>query len=87
MLAEIRQKSTLKKRLQRARKFVCLVDLLGVGILHAAPMVSVSRLDSIGLKELKRLECNPEDGPNIKAIAVRWQIPSGDSVSTSHGES
>lgn len=46
---------SLKKRLQRARKYVLLTSLFGEKILQAAPEVSVTRLDALKLDDLSRL--------------------------------
>ena len=45
-------RSTLKKRLQRGRKFELLVRIFGTGILSAVPEVSVSRVDQVRLEDL-----------------------------------
>jgi hypothetical protein len=47
---------SLKKRLQRGRKFVLLVKILGKDILYAVPEVSVTRLDGVKLEDLVKLE-------------------------------
>lgn len=46
---------SLKKRLQRGRKYVLLVSMFGEKILQAAPEVSVTRLDVLKLEDLSRL--------------------------------
>jgi hypothetical protein len=48
-------KEALKKRLQRGRKFCMVVDLFGTIALNAAPQVSVTRLDSVGIEVLRGL--------------------------------
>jgi hypothetical protein len=42
----------VKKRLQRARKYVILVDIFGVTILNGVPEVCVTQLDGVRLTEL-----------------------------------
>ena len=48
-------REAIKKRLQRARKFLMIVELFGTTVLNAAPDVSVSRLDLISLQVLAGL--------------------------------
>lgn len=45
----------LQKRLLRARKFVHLVDALGMGVLNAVPAVSVTHLERIPLEQIRLL--------------------------------
>jgi hypothetical protein len=48
-------REAIKKRLQRARKFLIIVELFGTTVLNAAPDVSVSRLDLVSLQLLAGL--------------------------------
>jgi len=48
-------REAIKKRLQRARKFLMIVELFGTTVLNAAPDVSVSRLDLVSLQLLAGL--------------------------------
>jgi hypothetical protein len=51
----------LQKRLQRARKFLLLVDVFGPFVLNVIPEVSVSRLDMVKLDDLYKLDGNGSD--------------------------
>jgi hypothetical protein len=44
--------------LQRARKFLSLVDVFGPFVLNVVPEVSVSRLDMVKLDDLYKLDSN-----------------------------
>jgi hypothetical protein len=46
----------LQKRLQRARKFLLLVDVFGPFVLNVVPEISVSRLDMVKLDDLYKLD-------------------------------
>jgi hypothetical protein len=48
----------LQKRLQRARKFLSLVDVFGPFLLNVVPEISVSRLDMVKLDDLYKLDGN-----------------------------
>jgi hypothetical protein len=65
---DLKAKSTLKKRLQRGRKFVLLVKALGNDILYAVPEVSVTRLDAIRLEELALLCTGSIEEVKVKRI-------------------
>jgi hypothetical protein len=47
--------------LQRARKFLLLVDVFGPFVLNVIPEVSVSRLDMVKLDDLYKLDGNGSD--------------------------
>ncbi|KAJ9091664.1 hypothetical protein QFC21_007139 [Naganishia friedmannii] len=49
------RRSALQKRLQRARKFLLLVDTFGMSVLNSVPEVSVSRVDVLRMEELRSL--------------------------------
>jgi hypothetical protein len=49
------RRSALQKRLQRARKFLLLVDAFGMSVLDSVPEVSVSRVDVLRMEELRSL--------------------------------
>jgi hypothetical protein len=46
----------LQKRLQRARKFLSLVEVFGPFVLNVVPEISVSRLDMVKLDDLYKLD-------------------------------
>jgi hypothetical protein len=48
----------LQKRLQRARKFLLLVEVFGPFVLNVVPEISVSRLDMVKLDDLYKLDGN-----------------------------
>ena len=48
----------MQKRLQRARKFLSLVDVFGPFVLNVVPEISVSRLDTVKLDDLYKLDSN-----------------------------
>jgi hypothetical protein len=48
----------LQKRLQRARKFLSLIDVFGPFVLNVVPEISVSRLDMVKLDDLYKLDGN-----------------------------
>ncbi len=68
---DTKAKSTLKKRLQRGRKFLLLTDALGTDILSAVPEVSVTRLDPIRLEELALLCLGSIEEAKIKVILAK----------------
>lgn len=53
--SSLRGQWSLKKRLQRARKYVFLVSIFGTSILLAAPEVAVTRVDGLRLTDLCKL--------------------------------
>jgi hypothetical protein len=61
-------REAIKKRLQRARKFLLIVELFGTTVLNAAPEVSVSRLDGIGLQILVGFAREGVDSTEISAV-------------------
>jgi hypothetical protein len=50
---DLTTKWALKKRMQRGRRFLFLVTIFRMNVLHAVPEVSVRRLDLVSLEELK----------------------------------
>jgi hypothetical protein len=62
----------IKKRLQRARKFLMIVELFGKTVLNAAPGVSVSRLDLVSLQMLAGLV--QEGNGNLTVETIRRNI-------------
>ncbi|KAJ9126261.1 hypothetical protein QFC24_001989 [Naganishia onofrii] len=58
-----REQSALQKRLQRARKFLLLVDVFGMPVLDSVPEVSVTRVDALRVSDLRALS----DGTFFKA--------------------
>ena len=74
---DAKAKTTLKKRLQRGRKFLLLTRALGTGILRAVPEVSVTRLDAIRLEELSLLCLGSIEEAKIKVILgkmIGWEV-------------
>lgn len=65
-------RAALQKRIQRARKFVALVDILGQEALHLAPEVSVSRLDAIKLSDLQKMAAESNDRGKIMEIKAKF---------------
>lgn len=55
MARNVRYRMALQERLLRAHKFVHLVDALGVGVLNAVPVVSVTHLERIPLEHIRLL--------------------------------
>ena len=60
--------STLKKRLQRGRKFALLVRIFGSGILSAVPEVSVFRVDQVRVEDLLAFSKGTTGAAKIKRI-------------------
>jgi hypothetical protein len=65
-------REAIKKRLQRARKFLMIVELFGTTVLNAAPDVSVSRLDLVSLQLLAGLV--HEGNGNLTVETIRRNI-------------
>jgi hypothetical protein len=61
-------RSSVKKRLQRARKFAMMVDIFGATILSAVPEVSVTQLDGVRLEELSLWSTGSVEMSKIKMI-------------------
>jgi SNF2 family DNA or RNA helicase len=62
---------SVKKRLQRGRKFLLLVKLFGEKILHAGPEVSVTRLELVKLEDLTKLATGSAETSRVKRILAR----------------
>jgi hypothetical protein len=78
------RRSALQKRLQRARKFLLLVDIFGMAVLNSVPEVSLSRVDVLRMEELRSLA----DGScmTMEVASIRQkQDSSGCRVSTLKG--
>jgi hypothetical protein len=75
----------LQKRLQRARKFLLLVEVFGPFVLNVVPEVSVSRLDLIKLDDLQKLL---GDGSNeqVRSIVRRLELAEAMQVSLDTGD-
>ena len=67
--------------MQRARKFLLLVDVFGPFVLNVVPEISVSRLDTVKLDDLLKLDgdgSNEQVAPIVRklelaeAMQVRW---------------
>ena len=63
-------RSSLKKRLQRGRKYHYLVKIFGMAVLHAAPVVCVSRMDGVKLEDLSEMGNVPMDDVRVKRITM-----------------
>jgi hypothetical protein len=63
-------RSCLKKRLQRGRKYHYLVKIFGMAVLHAAPVVCVSRMDGVKLEELRDMCTNSMYDVRVKQITM-----------------
>jgi hypothetical protein len=61
-------REAIKKRLQRARKFLMIVELFGTTVLNAAPGVSVSRLDLVSLQLIAGLVHEGNDNRTVETI-------------------
>jgi hypothetical protein len=64
---------SLKKRLQRGRKFVLLVKIFGKDILFVVPEVSVTRLDGVKLEDLVKLETGSVETNRVTRILARMK--------------
>lgn len=64
---------SLKKRLQRGRKFALLVKIFGKDILYAIPDVSVTRLDGVKLEDLVKLETGSVETNRVTRILARMK--------------
>jgi hypothetical protein len=64
---------SLKKRLQRGRKFVLLVKIFGKDILYVVPEVSVTRLDGVKLEDLVKLETGSVETNRVTRILARMK--------------
>lgn len=73
MVSSPTAQSRLRKRLQRARKFVLLVDIFGEVILSIVPEICVSRLDRLRLEDLQRLATGSVEQKAIAEIKERLQ--------------
>jgi hypothetical protein len=63
-------RSNLKKRLQRGRKYNYLVEIFGMAVLHAAPVVCVTRMDAVKLEDLKAMIIRSLDSVRVKRITM-----------------
>ena len=66
-------RSALQKRLQRARKFVLLVEIFGPFVLNIVPEVSVSRLDLIKLDDLQEV-VGAGSNEQVRSIVRKLQL-------------
>jgi hypothetical protein len=67
---QVNARSCLKKRLQRARKYHHLVKIFGMAVLHAAPVVCVSRMDGVKMEDLRDMCTNSMDDVRVKRITI-----------------
>ena len=51
---DVQASQAVRKRLQRARKFVLLVQKFGTVVLNAVPQVSVSKVDRVRLDDFQK---------------------------------
>ena len=63
----------LQKRLQRARKFLSLVDVFGPFVLNVVPEISVSRLDMVKLDDLHKLDDN-KSNEQVRLIGRKLEL-------------
>lgn len=61
-------RARLQKRLQRARKFVILVDIFGEQVLQWVPEISVSRLDLVRLEDLQKIASGSIEQKRVQII-------------------
>ena len=82
-----RDRSTLQKRLQRARKFLFMAEAFGTPVLDLAPEVSISRLDVIKLDDLQGLTEPGKQGELKEAVeAVARKTRLAEAMGVSHFE-
>ncbi len=65
---------TLKKRLQRSRKFYILAHVFGTTILHAPPEISVTRIDKVGISDLSRHSTGSVEASKVKVIVEKMTV-------------
>jgi hypothetical protein len=68
VLSSAAARTRLRKRLQRARKFVTLVDIFGEQVLQWVPEVSVSRLDVVRHEDLQMIATGSIEQKRVLAI-------------------
>jgi hypothetical protein len=64
-------KEALKKRLQRGRKFYMVSEFFGTVALSAAPQVSVTRLDGVGIEVLRGLLNGTVSNDMVVAVQLK----------------
>jgi hypothetical protein len=80
VLSSVAGRSRLRKRLQRARKFVTLVDIFGEQVLQWVPEISVSRLDVVRQEDLQKIAAGSIEQKRVLAIKARLPEPLVDEV-------
>ena len=75
-------RARLQKRLQRARKFVILVDVFGEQALQWVPEISVSRLDLLRLEDLQKMATGSIEQKRIQVIKEWLPLSSVNPVTT-----
>jgi len=75
----------LQKRLQRARKFLLLVEVFGPFVLNVIPEVSVSRLDLIKLDDLQKL-LGDTSNEQVRSIVRRLDLAEAMQVGLDKGD-
>jgi len=68
-------RARLQKRLQRARKFVILVDVFGERVLQLVPEISVSRLDLVRLEDLQKIASGSIEQKRVQNIKNKLPAP------------
>jgi len=68
-------RARLQKRLQRARKFVIIVDIFGEQVLQWVPEISVSRLDLVRLEDLQKIASGSIEQKRVQIIKNRLLGP------------
>jgi hypothetical protein len=79
-------RARLQKRLQRARKFVILVDVFGEQASQWVPQISVSRLDIVRLEDLQKIATGSIEQKRVQAIKDKSPTPLVDPM-TAHKSS
>jgi hypothetical protein len=80
VLSSAAARSRLRKRLQRARKFVILVDIFGEQVLQWVPEISVSRLDVVRQEDLQKIAAGSIEQKRVLAIKAGLPEPLVDEV-------
>jgi hypothetical protein len=80
VLSSAAARSRLRKRLQRARKLVTLVDIFGEQVLQWVPEISVSRLDVVRQEDLQMIAAGSIEQRRVLAIKAGLPEPLVDEV-------
>lgn len=66
-------RARLQKRLQRARKFVILVEIFDKQVLQWVPEISVSRLDLVRIEDLQKIATGSIEQKRVQDIKAKFQ--------------